>query len=205
MEINSGVGVVSANVEIGGLEHHDGRSVRTLFKRRVEGRGQQAAAIIDGQSDDVGRAQAQIADGALHGAVNLSAGKNADGRRAKEALLFHIPPATRQQTVAGGREAGGMRHLASGDEGEAGGGRQSQYLLEPAAGDLFHHGGGRPALVGDGILVPGGSQPIGSQCGLHRSADHPAEEAAAGRSHDAALHIAQEFGNDAIGRYAFIG
>ncbi len=110
--------------------------------------------------------------------------------------------AAREQRVARGRQAGGVRHLAAGDQGEAGAGRQPEHLLQPAAGHLLGDRRRRRAGVERAVLVPRRGQPVGRESRRQGAADHPAEETPAGRAEQAALDVAHQLGHHLLGRQA---
>ncbi len=97
-----------------------------------------------------------------------------------------------------GGETRDMGHLASGDEGEAGASRNAEQLLKPRAGDLFGERRSWAAGVDAGVLVPGGSEPIGGERGGNGAADYPGVETSAGAAHDAAGGIGDEIGDDLL-------
>ena len=133
-------------------------------------------------------AEAEEANGAVDGAVLLGAGEDADGGRAGEAVLLDVPVVACEQGVAGGCEAGGVCHLRSGDEGEAGGGGEMKKLLEPSACCFLDDGCCGGAGEETGVLIPCGGEPVGSESGGERAADDPTVEAASGGVDDAAVY-----------------
>ena len=76
---------------------------------------------------------------------------------------------------------------------------------KPRAGDLFRERRGGTAGVDAGVLVPGGSKPIGGERGGDQAAEHPGVETAAGAVHDAAGGIGDEVGDDLFRRRAIVG
>jgi len=97
--------------------------------------------------------------------VEFGAGEDADGGRAGQAFLFYIPLLACQEGVAGSEEADDVRHLAAGDESEAGGRGEVEQVFEPCAGNFFDDGGGRGGGVHRGVLIPGGGKPVGRESG----------------------------------------
>ena len=114
-------------------------------------------------------------------------------------------PRSRSSLWRAGGERRGVRHLAAGDEGERGRLRQAEHLLGPFAAHLLDHRLGRRGDVGGGVLVPGRGQPVGRQRDRQRAADHPAEEAAAARAHQAALGVAHQLVDDGLVGEAGLG
>ena len=68
--------------------------------------------------------------------------------------------------------------------------RQVENFLEPFSGNFLHDGCRWTASMVSGILVPRRGQPIGGEGGRKRTANHPAEEAPAGRAQNSVFYIA---------------
>ena len=134
----------------------------------------------------------------------IAAGQQADGGRAGKAARFHVPSAAFQHRVPRSGEAGDMRHLASGDEGETRARGDAQQFLEPLAGDLFHQRGGGPGGVEARVLVPRGGEPVGCEGRGNAAAHHPTVEAPAGRGDNAARGIAHQIFDHLRGRRAVV-
>src|SRR5215469_9297648 len=132
----------------------------------------------------------------------IAAGKDGDRRRSRETAIFDDPSGACEHRVARRGEAGYMGHLASGDEGEAGALWDAEEILQPRAGNLFSERGGGATGVDTGILVPGGGEPIGCECGRNGAADHPGVETSAGIAHDAASGIGDKVGDNLLRRRA---
>ena len=87
-----------------------------------------------------------------------------------------LQPARVEHRVARDREAGRVRHLAAGDEGERRVAREPEQLLDPRPGEFSS----TTAAVGvedeqAGVLVPRRDEPVGGQRGGKRPPDHEAE------------------------------
>ena len=98
-------------------------------KRLFERGGGEATLVVCVEADEVVGAEPEQAYGALDAAVAITAGEDADGRRARESAVFDIPSRAFEHGVARGGEAGDVSHLASGDEGEARAFRDAEQFL----------------------------------------------------------------------------
>src|SRR6266508_57605 len=63
-------------------------------------------------------------------------------RRALHPIRFNVPPRPAQLLMAPCRERGEVRHVAAGDESDAGGRGKAQQIEEPGAGNFFDDGRG---------------------------------------------------------------
>ena len=70
---------------------------------------------------------------------------------------------------------------------------EGEKLFQPGSGDLFGDGRGGTACVDCGVLVPGGSHPVGGESGREGASDHPAEESASGGAEKSSLDARGEF------------
>jgi hypothetical protein len=136
----------------------------------------------------------------VDGHVPLRADEHADLRRAREAVTADVPGDLVEHVPPRGGEAGHVRDLRARDEADRRFAGQTEQLEQPVAGDLLDHRGRRPADIEAGVLVPGGGEPVGSQCCRQRAADHEAEVAAAGRRHEAGLRSGGELVDDLLCR-----
>ncbi len=121
--------VEGAEVEVAGLEDDDGGGCGFGFEGLFERLFGEAAVGVGGECGDVFFAEAEEANGAVNGAVFFGAGEDADGGGAGETVLLDVPVVAREKSVTRGCEAGGVCHLGSGDEGEAGGEGKVEELL----------------------------------------------------------------------------
>ena len=174
-----GVRVASADIQVGGVQHKDGRRV-SRGQSRPQRLRRQTTIVFHRQGLDRAGPEAEESHRPLDRSVMLVVGQNPDARGAVEAVRLHVPAATRQQGVPGGGQAGEVGHLAAGGKGERGFGGNIEQRLQPGPGDLLHHRGSGRAGVGDGVLIPGRSQPVRGQGRRHGPADDPGEEPAAG-------------------------
>lgn len=170
-------------LKVGRIQDEDRRTGRARY-RLFQRRRCDPSRIIGREWLDRPAAQAEKARRAIDRAMSFLTRQNGQTRRAEESVLLHVPFAALQQRMARSGEAGRMRELTAGREGEGGFARQIQQFLDPCAGYVLDDRGGRAAGVERRILVPCRDQPIRGQCGLHAAADDPGEKAAA----SAAVH-----------------
>ena len=131
--------------------------------------------------------------------------EDANRRAARQTSFFYRPAAIGQHFVPGRRQRCEMGHLAAGDERVRGVLRQTEDVFQPLRDHLFNDGGRGRAGVGRGVLVPGRGQPVGGDGDRDSTADHPAEEAAAGTVQEAVFGILGEFLDDLRPRQALGG
>ena len=108
--------VERTGVDVAGLEAHDRRPPVA----RLEGgrqRGRLDPALVVGRHR-LGRAEPEVAQREVDGVVPLGAHQDAYAGRADEALRRDVPAGAPQHLVAGGGEAGEVRHRAAGDEAD---------------------------------------------------------------------------------------
>ena len=137
--------------------------------------------------------------------MHLLAGEHAQRRRARQAIALHVPARVQQNGVARSGKAGEVRHLAAGDEADAARRRQAQQLTHPAPGGLLGDGQGRAQRVPDGVLIPGGHEPVRRYGDRQRAADDEPEVARAARHDQAGISVAHQIVDHGERVDAFVG
>ena len=89
-------------------------------ERGVERVRAHAALIVDGDELDLLGAEPEIPQRADRGDVHFVAGDHAHARRALQAVRLDVPAGAAQHFVPRRRQAGEVRHVAAGDEADAG-------------------------------------------------------------------------------------
>ena len=197
--------VEDARVQIARLQPDDDGVFARRAQRRLELADLDAAGIVGAHIVDRLGADAEQARGAQDRFVPVLCRQDAQARRSGEAPLFDIPAAIGKQLVARRRERGGVRHLATRDEGERRRSRNAEELLYPFAAHLLDDGFRGRGEVRGCVLIPDGSEPIRRDRDRKRAADDPAEEARVDGSQNSALDIAHELIDDRLGRHAVFG
>ena len=137
--------------------------------------------------------------------VRLGADDHLDLRSAEQAALLDVPTRAPQHGVACRREAGGVRHLAAGDEADARRGRETEQTQQPAGGHVLDHRRGRTEDVEASVLIPDRREPIGADGGGEAAADNEPEVARPARRDDAGVGGARQLGDDLPGVHALFG
>ena len=109
--------------------------------------------------------------------MEVGVGQQADGRRAGQPARLDVPARSREHGVARRGQAGRVRHLTAGGDGERRGSRARPAARPATAHDLLGHGRGRRGDVQARVLVPRRGEPVGRQRGWERAAEDEAEEA----------------------------
>ena len=146
--------IIRARVDITRLQEDDRRRAGRFRQLRRKRSRDQFAVVVHRQVDDVRMAQAKQTNGAFKRSVTLIAGNDANGRRAVQSLAFDVSVTLRQQRVPRSGETRHVRHLASGDDREAGVRRQSENFFEPFADGLFDDRRGGTGRIERGVLLP---------------------------------------------------
>lgn len=131
--------------------------------------------------------------------MGLLANDHGQGRRAEEAVGFHIPPQPIQHRRAGRRQTRKAGHGGPADEGGATARRHVEQFHQPALRDFFEARGDGAGRKENRILVPRPGQPVGGQRRGQTAAVHESKEAAAragdrGRGPNAVQEIEHSFG-----------
>ena len=196
-------GVAGPRVHVAGLGAHDERPLHAI-QAAPEGIGVHAALGVGRHANDPLAAQPEVLEGGLQGGVRLVADAHPDLRRAEQAARLDVPALAGEDRVAGRGEGHDVRQPGPADEAEAGLGGQAQQVQHPGAGQLLHRGRGRGGRMEDGVLVPGGCQPVGSDRGGHGTADDEAEVARAARGDQAGLDGAGHLPDDGVRGPSFV-
>ena len=94
--------------------------------------------------------------------------------------------------MTSGSQRGEVRHLAAGDESNAGRARKIEELEQPFTRDLLDDRHGRRGDENPAVLIPRTGQPIGGQRDGERTADDESEVARTGAPHDSAVRAAAQ-------------
>ena len=129
---------------------------------------------------------------AEHRHVHFAADHDAQRRRSVQAVRFDVPSGAPQHLVARRRQRREVRHVAAGDEADAGARRQAEQLQQPRAGDLFDDRRRRRQHVQAGGLIPDRRHPFRRQRRRQRAAGDEAEIARPGRRDDARIGCADQ-------------
>ena len=179
--------ITGTQVQIPGVEHHDGRRIRRFCQSGAQRICPHLPWPAPGQRHDGAGAQPQQPQRPVHAGMALRIGQHANGRGAGQPLHFHIPTLGGQHLVAGGGKRGGVAHLAAGGEAVSAAFRQVQRLQQQGAGHFFQHGAGRAGAGQHDILVPQSGQHIGGMRRRQGTALHPGKEAPAQIAHQPRL------------------
>ena len=91
------------------------------------------------------------------------------------------------------RQAGEMSHLTTSHQCKRALSRKAEYLLQPTPDNFLRDGRCRSRAVVVRILIPCGRQPIGTQRGRQRTANHPGKKASACNTVQAAIDGSRQF------------
>ena len=169
-------GVEGAGVHVAGLQAHDRGPAVARLEGSGEGSGLDPALVVG--RHQLRRAQAEVAQREVDGVVPLGADQDAYAGRAHQTLGRDVPAVAAQHLVAGGGEAGEVRHRAAGDEADGTGLGEAEQIEEPRLGQLLDRRVGGREDPQAAVLVPRTDQPVDGQRGGMRAADHEPEEPA---------------------------
>ena len=151
---------------------------------RLGARRPHPALVVGCNRLDLVGAQTEEPERSIDRDVALGTDEDADAWSALEAAAGEIPAGALELVVPCRCERGHMGHLTAGDEACRDAGGQHEELAQPVQADLLDNGRARPGDDEPGVLIPGRGEPVGSQRGGQRAADHEAEVAAtAGGDH----------------------
>jgi len=179
-----------AGVDLSRLRTHDRRTVAST--QRVAQRGRLHASLVI-RGDNLGRAEAKQAHGAIDRHVSLRAHDDANARPTGETVAGNVPTRPLEHTEARSSERGDAAHLCPRDDPEGRILRQTEEAAYPFAYHLLDDRCGRSADIEPGILIPGRRQPVRGECCRQATADHEAEVAAARHRHDSGVGGGREF------------
>ena len=120
-------------------------------------------------------AEAEIAQGAVDGAVPLLADDETDARRALQPVALVVPPVGVEHRVTSGRERSEVRHHPAGDERERHLGGQAEHGRELATDHLFARGRSGRRRGERRVLIPRGGEVVGGERRVEVPADDEAE------------------------------
>ncbi len=192
--------VERTRVDVARLQQHDRGRVAALRQLRFEGVQTQTPLRVERDEPHLSRADAEHTQRAIDRTVTLIAGQHADRRCSEESVGLDVPVAAREQRVARRSERGEVRGLTAGHKREARLGGKTEHILEPGSRGFFDDCGGRGTRRQRRVLITDRGEPIRSQRGGKRSADHPGEEPPSGRAHEAAVDIRHQLPNDVLRR-----
>ena len=139
-------------------------------------RGGPHRALCVGLDDfERGRAEAEIAQRAVDGAVPLLADDETDTRRALQPVALVIPTVRLEHGMTSGRERGEVRHHPAGDERERHVGGQAEHRRELATDDLLARGRSGRRRRERRVLIPRGGEVVGGEGRIEVAADDEAE------------------------------
>ncbi len=160
-EIGDGVDRIErARVHVAGLRA-DNRRAALRLQRRGQRIRLHPALIVGCDAHQLARAESDQPQRADRGRVHFVADHHAHARCALQAIRLDVPAGAAQQLVARGRERGEVRHVATGDEADAGAGGQSEELEQPAPRGLLDDRRRGRHHVEAGVLIPRRSEPLG--------------------------------------------
>ena len=168
--------VEGAGVQVARLEHHDGGALATARERRSEGVCAQAALLVD--RDDLGRAQAEVAQRQVDGVVALGADQHPDPGTAVEPPLGDVPAGPAQDGVPARSQPGEVGHRRARREPHSAADRKAEEVDEPGAGHVLDRAVGRSQPAQARVLVPRADEPVGGEGGGVGPPDDEAEEPA---------------------------
>ncbi len=172
-----------ARVDVARLQAHDHRRSRVECLERLGQRvDSDSTLVVDGNG--LRTAEAEISQREVDGFVPLSADEHVDPRRSSHSVVADIPANPGEHRATCGCQAREVRHHRSGHEAHISSRGESEKFEHPGSCGFLcrHHRRRRKAHPG--VLVPRAHQPIRTERGGERSADHPTEEAARLHCHE---------------------
>ncbi len=112
--------------------------------------------------------------------VHFVAYDHGDRRGAEQAPGLDVPPLRFEERVARSGEPGEIRHGRVRDEANLGLGGDAEHVGDPAPADLLEMGRDRGSDLEHGVLIPGGGEHVGGECGRERAADDESEVPSSG-------------------------
>src|SRR6516162_685511 len=189
-------GIKCTDVEVAGLEKHDGWLLRALCESARERNRIEATLRICRQCVDCARAKSQDPNSSFDRSVVLAARDQPNRRATCHALFLDVPSGSLEQSMASRRKARDVRHLRTGNECKACRPGQSEQVLEPFAGHFLDDRFGGSAGVNGRILIPRRRQPVGCKRSGQGAADDPAKKTPAGAADNPSLSVANQLIDD---------